>query len=120
MTGSPVHYILIDYESIQPEDLAGIGAEAIVVVFVGAQQHRLPFDFACAMQAIGERGRYIKIAGSGRNALDFHIAFYLGELLQQGPRASFRVVSKDAGFDPLISHLVERGFDVARIEALGE
>lgn len=113
-----MRYILIDYESIQPGDLAGIGTEDTVVVFVGAQQHRLPFDFACSMQAIGDRGRYIKIGGSGRNALDFHIAFYLGELLQQQPASSFRIVSKDAGFDPLIAHLVERGFDVARIDAL--
>ena len=112
--------ILIDYESIQPTDLDAIGTDQTVIVFVGAQQHRLPFDFACAMQALGKRGRYIKIGGSGRNALDFHIAFYLGELLQQEPEASFRIVSKDAGFDPLIGHLCERGFDVVRIEALGE
>ena len=115
-----MHYILIDYESIQPTDLAAIDdAAANVVVFVGAQQNRLPFDFVCAMQALGDRGRYIKIGGSGRNALDFHIAFYLGELLQQEPEAGFRVVSKDAGFDPLIGHLCRRGFDVVRIEALG-
>ena len=55
------------------------------MVFVRAQQNWLPFDFVCAMRALGDRGGYVKISGSGRNALDFHIAFYLGERLQQEP-----------------------------------
>jgi hypothetical protein len=54
----------------------------------------LPFDFACAMQTIGDRRRYIKIGGSGRNALDFQIALHLGDLLQRQPAASFRVASR--------------------------
>lgn len=54
-----MHYILIDYESIQPADLAAVDDAATnVVVFVGAQQNRLPCDFVCAMQTIGDRGRY--------------------------------------------------------------
>jgi len=81
-----------------------------VVVFVAAQQHCLLFDVACAMRTIGDRSRYIKIGGSGCDALDFHIVFYLRHLLQRQPAASFHVASKDAGFDPLSAHLVERGF----------
>ena len=89
-----------------------------MLVFVGAQQNRIPFEFADAMQRLGEKARYIKIAGTGRNALDFHLAFYLGELVHQYPDAAFRVVSKDRGFDPLIAHLQTRGFDVEHCQAL--
>lgn len=88
-----------------------------VLVFVGAQQNRLAFDFANAMRALGERARYVKIGGSGRNALDFHLTFYLGELVQQDPGGVFGVVSKDSGFDPLIVHLQARGIDLERLEA---
>lgn len=116
---SALNIILIDYESLQPADLAGLEGEDVrVLVFVGAQQNRIPFDFAEAMQQLGERARYVKIGGTGRNALDFHLAFYLGELTQQYPGGAFRIVSKDSGFDPLIAHLQARGFDVERCQAL--
>jgi hypothetical protein len=52
------------------------------------------------MQRLGEHARYVRIGGTGRNALDFHLAFYLGELVQRDPGGVFRVVSKDGGFDP--------------------
>ena len=80
----------------------------MVVLFVGAKQAKVPFDLAVAMQALGEKAKYIKIAGSGRNALDFHIAFYVGELSTKEPDAYFYVISRDTGFDPLIKHLKGR------------
>lgn len=81
---------------------------------LGALQNRLPFDFANTMQGLGERARYVKIGGVGRNALDFHLAFYLGDLVREDPGGVFRIVSKDSGFDPLIEHLQARGLDVER------
>jgi hypothetical protein len=54
---------------------------------------------------MGERGQYIKVSGNGRNALDFHIAFYIGRLASIHPKAAFHIVSRDKGFDPLIQHL---------------
>ena len=41
----------------------------------------------------------------GRNALDFHIAYYIGRLVAEDPNAYFHIISKDKGFDPLIEHL---------------
>ena len=116
-----MNIILIDYENLQPADLVGLqGEDVSVLVFVGAQQNRIPFDFAEAMQQLGTQARYVKIGGSGRNALDFHLAFYLGELTQQYPGGVFRIVSKDSGFDPLIAHLQARGFAVERCQAFSE
>jgi hypothetical protein len=114
-------HVLIDYESVQPDDLGALGArDARVTVFVGANQTRLPFELVAAMQALGERGRYVKIGGIGRNALDFHLAFYLGELAACDPHTHYRIVSKDTGFDPVISHLRGRGLCVERVpEVLG-
>ncbi|NEX23840.1 hypothetical protein G3480_26915 [Thiorhodococcus mannitoliphagus] len=116
-----MRHFLIDYESLQPPDLAGLQGEDVrVLIFVGAQQNRIPFDFANAMQQLGERARYVKISGAGRNALDFHLAFYLGEVVQKDPGGVFRIVSKDGGFDPLIAHLQADEIDVKRLEILGE
>lgn len=103
------NYVLIDYENVQPSSLAGLEAEHFrVLVFVGASQNKLTFETAAAMQKLGTRAEYVKIAGNGSNALDFHIAFHIGHLAAQDPTAFFHIVSKDTGFDPLIQHLKER------------
>jgi len=61
-----------------------------------------------AMQRMGERAEYVKISGVGPNALDFHIAFYIGRLSCGEPDAFFHIISKDSGFDPLIQHLKDQ------------
>lgn len=54
---------------------------------------------------MGPDAEYIQIEGSGRNALDFHIAYMLGRLAADAPGAQLHVISKDKGFDPLIKYL---------------
>lgn len=103
------NYILIDYENIQPKNLTILdGHEFKVIVFVGSNQAKIPFELASALQALGNNAEYVKAGGNGPNALDFHIAFYIGELAQRDPDGYFHIISKDAGFDPLIKHLKER------------
>lgn len=103
------NYVLIDYENVQPSSLAGLEAEHFrVIVFVGASQSKLTFDTAAALQKLGDRAEYIKIAGNGTNALDFHIAFHMGRIAAEDPTAFFQIISKDTGFDPLIQHMKDR------------
>lgn len=100
------NYVLIDYENVQPEAMAVLSQEHFkVIVFVGANQAKVTFEVASALQQMGERAEYIKISGNGSNALDFHIAYYIGLLASKEPDAYFHIVSKDTGFDPLINHL---------------
>ena len=110
-----MHYILIDYENVQPADLAGLDVQqACVLVFTGAEQ-KVGIGLIEAVQALGEHGRFIRISGNGRNALDFHIAYYLGQWMERDPQATFLIVSKDTGYDPLITHLNATGSRVKRI-----
>ncbi len=100
------NYVLIDYENVQPEAMAVLSKEHFkVIVFVGANQAKVTFEVASVLQQMGERAEYIKISGNGSNALDFHIAYYIGLLASKEPEAYFHIVSKDTGFDPLINHL---------------
>jgi hypothetical protein len=109
------NYILIDFENVQPASLAGLDADHFrVLVFVGAGQKKLSFETATALQRLGSRAEYLKISGNGPNALDFHIAFHIGQLCAQDPNGYFHIVSKDTGFDPLIKHLKERKIFAAR------
>lgn len=72
------------------------------------------------MQELGKDAKYIKISGNGPNALDFHIAYYIGELASKDPKACFHIISKDTGFDPLVSHLKTRNIKVQRERDLAE
>lgn len=100
------NYVLIDYENVQPEAMAVLNQDHFkVLVFVGANQAKVTYEVAEALQQMGSRAEYIKITGNGSNALDFHIAFYIGVLAGIEPGAYFHIVSADKGFDPLIQHL---------------
>jgi len=111
----PNDIVLVDYENIQPESLRAFDYEQCrVLVFVGSAQLKLPFELVAAMQRLGDRGEYVHIPGCGPNALDFHIAYYIGRLAAQDPTACFHIVSNDTGFDPLIQHLKAKHIDVVR------
>ncbi|MDP6491007.1 MAG: PIN domain-containing protein [Kiritimatiellia bacterium] len=115
------NYVLIDYENVQPQNLDLLAGHAFEVrVFVGAHQAKLTFELAEAMQRLGERAGYVRISGTGKNALDFHIAYYLGELATADPKAHFHIISKDRGFDPLIKHLKDRKIRIQRCVDLAE
>ena len=78
------NYVLIDFENVQPKNLELLKGHGFkVIVFVGSKQVKISFDLACAMQSLGADAEYVKIEGNGPNALDFHIAFYMGNIAPQ-------------------------------------
>jgi len=114
-------YLLVDFENVPRLDLGRMEKQTRVFVFVGDQQQRIPFGLVESAQALGDSLEWCKISGQGRNALDFHIAFYLGELNQTAPKnVKFTVLSGDRGYDPLVAHLTQRGRACSRISSLRE
>ena len=112
--------LLVDYENIGKIDLAAIPEGVRVPFFFGASQRTVPTEFLKAALRLGARFVPIDIEGQGKNALDFHIAFYLGEYLAQSPETACVILSKDKGFDPLVRHLARRGFAVRRANSMPE
>lgn len=116
-----VTYVLIDFENVQPEGLSLLNGRPSyqVRVLVGATQKNVPVDkLVLPLLDLGERGKIIKVSETGPNALDFHIAFTLGQLSERETDACFRIISKDKGFDPLVGHLKGLGRDVARHDSV--
>ena len=104
------NYVLIDYENVQPTDLAMLRDGPFKVkVFLGPNQAKIPVALAAALQGLGANAEYVLAKSSGSNALDFHIAYYVGILSTQDSSTFFHIISKDAGFDPLIQHLKAKG-----------
>lgn len=113
------NYVLIDFESVQTTSLELLTHDHFkVIVFVGAHQGKLPFEVAESLQQLGSRAEYIKISGRGPNALDFHIAYYIGRLAVEEPSAYFHIISKDTGFDPLIQHLRSKKIFAGRVQSV--
>jgi hypothetical protein len=110
--------LLVDYENIQAVDLAALPDDVKVGFVLGGKQGSLPAALAVQAHSLGSRFDYVRILSVERNACDFCIAFYLGELLHANPQAECVILSKDKkGFDPLLKHLtVERGFKVRRVD----
>ncbi|MCC7461743.1 MAG: hypothetical protein IT480_04685 [Gammaproteobacteria bacterium] len=112
--------LLIDYENIGKVDLKTVPAGVRVLFFFGASQKSVPKEFLKDALKLGERFVPIDIEGQGKNALDFHIACYLGEYLTRDPTLECAVLSRDRGFDVLVRHLVGRGFSVRHAGSLAD
>ena len=116
-----MNYVLIDLENIQPEHLSVLAGQNFkVLVFVGQNQSKISFDLVSAVQHLGKNAEYIKIQGNGPNALDFHIAFYIGQFSAENRDSHFHIISKDKGFDPLIKHLESKKIQVHRHKAVSD
>lgn len=99
-------YILVDFENVQPDSIGSLDAAAFSIIFlVGAKQRNMEIDVVQALKLSGVPFDIQRIEGNGKNALDFHIAYYIGRLSTESPGSVFHIISKDTGFDPLIRHL---------------
>lgn len=114
--------LLVDYENIQTLELTNIPKDAEVLCVFGAKQKSVPNELVEPAQKLGKRFTYKFIKAVQPNAVDFCIAFYLGEYLTKNPVAEYIILSKDKkGFDPLVRHLTdERKFHVRRVNAQKE
>jgi len=101
--------LFVDLENVQKLDLAAVPANSRVMIFYGITQKNLPEDLVVQAQPLGGRLKWIKISGQGPNALDFHIAFYLGQQLTRNAGSECVILSRDTGFDPLVRHLASLG-----------
>ncbi len=112
-SGAQTH-VLVDWENVQPKDTdirALVSQVTDVWLFHGPQQKR-----ADAHQAsFGERVTLVPIARSGKNALDFHLSFYMGYIASRHPEASFVVISNDKGYGPMLEHAASLGFAASQI-----
>ncbi|WP_437194143.1 PIN domain-containing protein [Planctomicrobium sp. SH527] len=115
------HYILVDFENVKPKNIDLLkNSSCKLMVFVGPQQSKIPVSMALAIQSLGDNAEYLLLESSGKNSLDFLIAYYIGKLLVTSPQARFSIISKDTGFDSLISFLKAKKFAVDRCTSIEE
>jgi len=112
--------VLVDFESVQDIDFSQLSGSRLVV-FAGEVQRKVPIEVAMGLQALGERARWVRSSGVGPNALDFHIAFEIGRTVERGEKGPLYVLSRDRGFDSLLTWLgTELGIHARRVTSLTE
>lgn len=115
------NFVLVDFENVQPKDIGLLkGGPFKVKVFLGPNQSRIPVSLATALQSLGESAEYIILETAGNNALDFHIAYYIGVLSSVEPTAFFHIISKDSGFDPLLKYLKGKKIFIQRSTCIAD
>jgi PIN domain len=111
--------LFIDYENVTQVKLSSLQQPNLkIFIFVGCAQAKIPFELVREAHQLGESVEWIGVEGTGPNALDFHIVFYLGQISLQAPSSNYIILSRDRGFDPLIQHLAKLGIACRRIERL--
>ncbi len=111
---SKVH-LLIDWENVQPKDvdLQALAPNGTHVWVFHAPQQRIDVAWHAAY---GDRVTHVAIARPGRNALDFHLSYYIGYITARQPNSTFIVISNDKGYDPMLEHSRDLGFLTTRRE----
>ncbi len=124
-------FILVDFENVQPTaaDMSLIrGSDYRVRLFHGPHQNKFDVEMVKALQPLGVHLEYFQCERKGKNALDFHIAFCLGRMVEEcegaanlpEKHARFFIVSKDSGFDTLLGHVRALGYGAARVANVSE
>jgi len=120
-------YILVDFENLQPQDMGLLSGDQYQLrIFRGPHQKKLDFDIVESLQPHGDRVKYLQSDRHGKNALDFHIAFYMGRMLQEletsgAPKTKntrFVVISHDGGFDALMGHVQSLGYGAMKAASI--
>lgn len=110
--------IYVDFENVPNVEIREM-SDTRILIFIGQSQKRLSTNIVKAIQPLGKNVEWIQINGSGKNALDFHIAYYLAMHKAQ-PDLEHYIISKDAGFDPLIVHANGLGQKVRRVVSFAD
>jgi hypothetical protein len=116
------NYVLVDFENVQPDLSMLANTPFKVKVFFGAKQQegRVPFKLLDAMLQLGGHVEPIKVMRSGSNAVDMHIAYYIGRLVEKEPAAVIHIISGDTDFDPLVDYLKTKGVSCKRAKSITE
>ncbi len=110
---APRTHVLLDYENTQPSDAqlrALVPDVSDVWVFHGPHQREVEKRFI----SFGGSATAVPISRTGKNALDFHLSFYMGYIASRNPDSKMVVVANDKGYEPMLEHAKAMGFMVRR------
>jgi hypothetical protein len=113
--GPRMNHVFVDGENVHQMDPAVIGSKVVnLTLLLGAKQTKLDAVVFEKLMAQTASVQLIRLASTGKNALDLTLSYYLGRAVLADPTGYFHVVSRDKGFDPLVEHLRSRHIQAHR------
>jgi hypothetical protein len=106
--------IFVDFENVQNIINEDLDLHTKIYIMVGKNQEKLALDVLRNKFELVNTIELIKVNGTGPNAMDFFIAFYLGKYYEDIRHCKIIIYTKDGGFDPLINHLLEKNIKIIR------
>lgn len=106
-------WAFVDYENLGTLEGIPLTGFTRVLVFLGAQNPRIqlgtmPGDRFVPLEIL-------QLRQTSANNVDFHLAFFLGQMHAQAPaEIKFEVFSGDQGYDPLLKFLNQQGRSCVR------
>jgi len=115
----PLNHVFVDFENVHQIDASVIGTKSVnFTLLLGAKQTKIDAGLVEKLMAHAASVQLVRLASSGKNALDFTLAYYVGRTVSVDPAAYIHIVSKDKGFDPLVEHLRSRRIPARRHDSL--
>lgn len=98
--------ILIDYENVQKHNLRPLLEHDVLIKVFHGENQKFTSEFTrLALEFGREKFELVGIKGQGKNAADFHIAYFIGKLSKEIPNSLFHIISRDTGFKVLADFL---------------
>jgi hypothetical protein len=105
----PLNHVFVDFENVHQIDVSVLGTKMVkFTILLGAKQTKLDAGLVEKLKEHAAAVQLIRLASTGKNALDFTLAYYVGRTVSSNPAAYIHIVSGDTGFDPLVEHLRSR------------
>ena len=116
-SSQPSNHIFVDFENIQmgPDEIELVGKQGFqFVILVGNEQRQLTTYLVERVQDNQASARFVFMSETGRNALDFTLAYHLGAVAHANANGFFHVISRDKDYDPMIKHLKNKNLKIYR------
>ena len=109
------HY-LIDFENLKNiSGCATLLENDTIVFFYSKNANTLSFELHIELSECKANKEYIKAESGGKNALDFQLSTYVGYLIAKKPEEKICIISKDNGFQNVLSFWKQRGQDTIEL-----
>jgi hypothetical protein len=118
-TSAITHFVFVDFENVPEVDLGLVEGKPVhVTILIGKNQRKIDLPLVQQIRRLAAQVELVEVGGSGRNALDLTLAYYLGQAVLRAPDARFYIVSRDKDFDPMIAHLSAKHIKIVRRDRL--
>ncbi|MBB5350260.1 hypothetical protein HNR46_000484 [Haloferula luteola] len=109
-----MNHVFVDFENVKQIDPVVLGRRNLALrVFLGPQNKKLDVEWVASLLEQKEV-KLIRSPKMGKNALDFVLAYHLGQAVLEKPDGIYHLISRDEGFDSLVEWLTQTGVKIQR------